>query len=77
MAVGVLAGLAIVLGLAAFARHERRRAALSGIALGGLAVGLQFFAWSLTMIVGALVIIGVMAALREVLGDLFGGLLGD
>lgn len=75
--VGLLAGLSIVLGVAAFARHERRRAALSGIALGGLAVGIQLFAWSIMMIAGALVIIGVMAALRDVFGDIFGGLFGN
>lgn len=74
--VGVLAGLAIVLGVAALVRHERKRAALSGIALGGLAVAVQIFAWSIMMIVGALVIIGIMAALRDVFGDIFGGLFG-
>lgn len=77
LVVGALAGLAIVLGVAAFVRHERRRAALSGIALGGLAVGIQLFAWSIMLIAGALVIIGVMAALRDVFGDIFGGLFGN
>lgn len=75
--VGGLAGLSIVLGVAAFVRHERRRAALSGIALGGLAVGIQFLAWSIMVVAGALVIMGLMAALRETFGDIFGGLLGD
>ena len=74
--VGVLAGLAIILGVAALVRHERKRAALSGIALGGLAVGIQIFAWSIMMIVGALGIVGIMAALRDVFGDIFGGLFG-
>lgn len=72
--VGTLAGLAIVIGVASFVRRERRRAALSGIALGGLAVGVQFFAWSVMMLVGGLVIVGIMAALRDVFGEIFGGL---
>lgn len=77
VAVGVLAGLAIVLGVAAFVRHERRRAAMSGIALGGLAIGLQFLAWSIMLIAGALVVMGLMAAMRDVFGDIFGGLFGN
>ena len=74
--VAVLAGVAIVLGVASLIRHERRRAAVSGIALGGLAVAIQLFAWSVAMIVGALVIVAVMASLRDTLGDIFGGLFG-
>ena len=76
IAVGILAGLAIVLGVAAWARQETRRAALSGIALGGLAVGIQFFAWTVMMIVGAIVISTIIYALRDAFGDIFGGILG-
>lgn len=71
--VGTLAGLAIVIGVTALVRHEQRRVAISGIALGGLAIGLQLFTWSIMLIAGALVIVGIMAALRDVLGDIFGG----
>ena len=74
--IGVLAGLAVVIGMAALIRHEQKRAAISGIALGGLAVGIQLFAWSVMMIVGGLVIMGIMFALREAFGDIFGGLFG-
>jgi hypothetical protein len=74
--VGALAGLAIVIGVASLVRHESQRAALSGIALGGLAVGFQLFTWSIMMIVGALVIMGIMVALRDAFGDIFGGLFG-
>jgi len=74
--VALLAGVAIILGVASFVRHERKRAALSGIALGGLAVGIQIFAWSIMLIVGALVIFGITAALRDTFGDIFGGLFG-
>lgn len=74
--VGVLAGLAIVLGVAAFIRNERKAAAVSGITLGGLAVGFQLFAWTVMMVVGALLIASVVYALRDALGDTFGGLFG-
>ena len=74
--VGALAGLAIVVGVAALIREERRRAAISGIALGGLAVGFQFFAWTVMMIVGGLVLMGLVYALRDAFGDIFGGLFG-
>jgi hypothetical protein len=76
IAVGVLAGIAIVMGVAALARHERRRAAVSGIMLGGLAIGFQLFAFTVMMIAGVLVIVGVVYALRDAFGDIFGGLFG-
>lgn len=69
--VGALAGLAIAFGVASFVRHERKRAAISGIALGGLAVGVQLFTWSVGMIVGGFVIMGLVFALREVIGNIF------
>lgn len=72
--VGLLAGLAIVLGVAAFIRHERRRVALSGVTLGGLAVGFQLFAWVVMLIVGAIVISTLIYSLRDTFGDIFGGL---
>jgi len=74
VAAGVFAGLAIVLGVASFVRHERKRAALSGIALGGLAVGIQLFAWTVMLIVGGLVVSAIIYALRDAFGDIFGGL---
>ena len=73
---GTLAGIAIVLGVAALVRHERQRAAVSGIALGGLAIGIQLFTYTIMMIVGALVISAIIYALRDALGDIFGGLFG-
>ena len=74
--VGLLAGLAIVTGVAALIRHENKRAAVSGIALGSLAIGIQLFAWSIMMIVGGLVIMGIMLSLRDAFGDIFGGFFG-
>ncbi|MCP1335275.1 hypothetical protein [Futiania mangrovi] len=71
---GVLAGLAIVLGVAALIRHERRAATVSGIALGGLAIGIQLFTYTVMLIVGALVISALIYTLRDVFSDIFGGL---
>lgn len=77
IAVGTLAGIAIVLGAAALVRHERKRAAVSGIALGGLAIGVQLFTYTVMLIVGALVISAITFALRDAFGDIFGGLFGE
>lgn len=72
--VGTLAGLAIVLGVAALARNERRASAVSGIALGGLAISFQLFTYTILLIVGALLISSIIYALRDSFGDIFGGL---
>ncbi len=74
--VGILAGLAIVIGVAAFIRHEQKRVAVSGIALGGLAVGIQLFTYTIMLIVGGLVIAALIYSLRDAFGDIFGGLFG-
>ncbi|MBN2759425.1 MAG: hypothetical protein JXQ79_02910 [Rhodobacteraceae bacterium] len=76
VATGILAGLAVIFGCLSFVRHEAKRAALSGIALGGLAIGFQLFAWTIMMIVGALMIASVVYAMRDVFNDTFGGLFG-
>ncbi len=76
VAVGVLAGLAVVLGVASLIRHEHKRAALSGIGLGAAAIGIQLFAYAIMMIAGAVVIFGIVYALRDTFGDMFGGLFG-
>ncbi|WP_375570020.1 hypothetical protein ABWH93_17935 [Seohaeicola saemankumensis] len=73
VAVGVLAGFAVVLGVASLIRHEHKRAALSGIGLGAAAIGIQLFAYAIMMIVGALVIASTIYAMRDTLGDILGG----
>ena len=73
----MLAGLAVIAGMAAYIRREQRRVAVSGMLLGGVAVGFQLFTWSITMIAGALIIMGLMTALRGSFGDIFGGLTGE
>lgn len=69
--VGVVAGVAIVLGVAALVRHEHKRAAVSGIALGGLAIGVQLFAYTIMMIACVIVVSAVVYALKDVFGDIF------
>ena len=68
--VGVAAGVAIVLGVAALVRHEHKRAAVSGIALGGLAIGVQLFAYTIMMIACVIVVSAVVYALKDVFGDI-------
>lgn len=77
IAVAVMTGIAIVLGIAAMIRHEQKRAALSGIALGVLAVSIQLFTYTVMMFAGALVVFAVVYALRDTFGDIFGGLFGN
>jgi hypothetical protein len=72
IAVAVLAGLALVLGIAALIRHEHRQAAVSGIVLGGLAIGVQLFAFAVMIIAGAVVIAGLLYSMRDVLGGILG-----
>jgi len=72
--IGLLAGLSIIIGVASLIRTERRAAALSGIALGSLAVGFQIFTWTVMLIFGGIVLSMMIYALRDALGDVFGGL---
>ena len=73
IAVAVLAGLAVVLGVASLIRHEHKRAALSGVGLGVAAIGIQLFAYAIMMIAGVVVIASTIYAMRDTLGDIFGG----
>lgn len=66
--VGVLAGLAVILGMASFVRRESGRVASSAIALGGLAVGFQLFAWTVMMIAAAVVLASLVYAMRDIFG---------
>lgn len=72
-AIAVLAGLAIVLGMASFIRREGKRAAMAGITLGGLAIGFQLFTWTVMIIAGGLAIASLIYSMRDVFGDLLGG----
>lgn len=74
--VAVLAGLAVVLGVASLIRHEHRKAAVSGIGLGVAAIGIQLFVYAVMMIAGVVLIASVIYALRDSFGDIFGGISG-
>ncbi|NBB99020.1 MAG: hypothetical protein GVY34_12800 [Alphaproteobacteria bacterium] len=74
--IAILAGLAVILGLASLVRREGRRTAMAGITLGGLAIGFQLFTWAVMMIAGVIALVGLLYALRDVLGDGLGGLFG-
>ena len=63
LATGVLAGLAIVLGVVSAALHEPLRAAAGGVVLGGAALAFQFA----VLAIGAIFIAILIAA---VLGEL-------
>lgn len=76
IAIAILAGGAVVLGLAGLVRREPRDTAVSGVALGAIVVGFQLFTYTVGLIVGAIVIVGTIYALRDTLGDIFGGIFG-
>lgn len=66
-----LAGLAIVAALAGLIRHEARRPAVAGIALGIGAVTFQLVTWAVLVLAGAILIYGVAQAALGDLGDIF------
>lgn len=76
IAVAVLSGAAIIFGAAAFIRHENKRAAVSGVALGMVAITIQLFAFTVMMVAGALVLAAIVYSLRGTFGDMFGDLFG-
>lgn len=76
VAVALASGLAIILGIAALVRREPKRVAFAGIALGGMTVAFQLFAWTVMLIVGGLVLAALIYALRDAFGDMFDGLFG-
>ncbi len=76
IAVGLIGGLAVVLGTAALARHEARRPAIGGTVLGGCAILFQFFAWYAMALLGVLVIMALLNSLSDAFGGIFDGLFG-
>lgn len=72
--VPVLGGLAVVLGLAAFIRHEPRRPAISAITLGGSAIVFQLVT-GFVLILTCLVIVGAFARDGDSAGGILSGIL--
>lgn len=64
----VLAGGAVILGLAALVRHEPWRPAAGAVILGAGAVLFQFFAWTVLLVVGALIIVAILNNIGDILG---------
>lgn len=64
-----LAGVAIFLGGLGLIRHEAKRAVAAALGMGTLAITLQFIASTILMILGVILILGVIAAVGDVLGD--------
>ena len=70
----VAAVLGVVLGVIGLIRHEAPRAVGAAFAIGALAIVFQFFATTLMMVLGVLMILGLFAMLGQMFGDIgFGG----
>ncbi|WP_171131845.1 MULTISPECIES: hypothetical protein [unclassified Ruegeria] len=71
--VAMLGGLAIVLSAMGFLRHERRRPALAGVAIGIGAILFQFFAFAVFAFLGVLLVMALLNSFSDVFSGLFGG----
>ena len=71
--VAMLGGIAIILSTVGLLRHEQKRPALAGIAIGTAAVLFQFFAWAFLAFLGVLVVMALLNSFSDVFGGLFGG----
>ena len=63
------AGLAIIVGLLGIVRHEPKRPAAGGIALGLSAVTFQFLTWMVLLLVGAFIYYAIIENVGGILGD--------
>lgn len=64
----VLAGLAVVAGIAGLVRRETWRPAAAGITLGVCAVAFQVFTWTILVLVGALILYAIINNIDGILG---------
>lgn len=62
LAVAVMGGLAIILAVIGFARHEGRRAVIGAASLGLFAVSFQFLTIALGVLVFAILVAGTLAS---------------
>ena len=67
MATAVLAGIAVIMGIAALIRHEVWRPALGAIVLAGGAILFQVFAWTILLIAGTLIILALINNFGDIL----------
>jgi hypothetical protein len=58
----------LVLGIAAFIRHEPKRAAACGIAISAAAIFVQVFLISVLIIAGVILLVGIMQNMESILG---------
>ncbi|MEQ8288851.1 MAG: hypothetical protein RIB78_03905 [Gammaproteobacteria bacterium] len=63
IATAMLGGLAIILGVIGFVRHEPLRAATGAAVLGGTAIAFQFLVVALGLIVGVILIAVILSQL--------------
>ncbi len=65
----MLAGLAVIAGIAGLVRRENWRLAAGGIVLGAGAVAFQFFTWAVLMVLGGLILIAIIQNIGDIIGD--------
>ncbi|KAB7616325.1 hypothetical protein F9L33_06135 [Amylibacter sp. SFDW26] len=65
----LLAGSAVILGIIGFIRHETRRPITGALALGIGAILFQIATWTILMVIGVILLIGIMQNMGEILGD--------
>lgn len=73
LAVSLLGGLAIILGLTGLIRREPLRPVVAAALLGGGAILFQTFTWIVMMVIGALIIMALLYSLSDVFGGIFSG----
>ena len=65
----LLAGSAVILGVIGYVRHETRRPTKAALALGISAILFQVATWTILMVIGAILLVGIMQNMSGILGD--------
>ncbi len=65
----ILAGIAVIAGVAGLVRRETWRPAAAGITLGCGAVAFQLFTWTILLVVGALILCAIIFNVSNILGS--------
>lgn len=74
--IGGLGALAVIMGVGAITAGGRGRSSAGGVVLGGMAIAFQFFTMYAMALLGVLLVMAVIYALKDVFGGMFGGLFG-